>query len=272
MSEYGGQPPVPPGQEPGQQPAPPPYGQPTHPYGEQPPPYGQPAYGQPQYGQSPGYGQPQYGQSPGYGQPPTGPQPAGYQQAAGYPTAGYPGAGFNPSVPYGAPGMAAPLPFQAADLGQRFLARLIDWVILSVAYGVLYGVLTALLVSSSTTQIDPATGQFTNNGAAMGAFGLMLLFWLLVFPAIGILYEVMMIATRGATVGKMAMHIKVVKEIDGSVPGWGPSFVRWLFPTGLSLITCGLGGLLVYLSPTFDNSGRLQGWHDRAAKTLVVRA
>lgn len=34
---------------------------------------------------------------------------------------------------------------------------------------------------------------------------------------------------------------------------------------------CGLGTLLVYLSPFFDNSGKLQGWHDRAGSTIVIK-
>jgi uncharacterized RDD family membrane protein YckC len=28
---------------------------------------------------------------------------------------------------------------------------------------------------------------------------------------------------------------------------------------------------VVYLSPFFDSSGRRQGWHDMAAKTVVIR-
>jgi hypothetical protein len=32
------------------------------------------------------------------------------------------------------------------------------------------------------------------------------------------------------------------------------------------------GGVIVYLSPIFDNSRRMQGWHDKAAGDLVIVA
>jgi len=33
---------------------------------------------------------------------------------------------------------------------------------------------------------------------------------------------------------------------------------------------CGIGALLVYLSPFFDNTMRFQGWHDKFAETVVI--
>jgi hypothetical protein len=35
---------------------------------------------------------------------------------------------------------------------------------------------------------------------------------------------------------------------------------------------CYIGALIVYLSPLFDNSGRLQGWHDKAANDVVIKS
>ena len=40
---------------------------------------------------------------------------------------------------------------------------------------------------------------------------------------------------------------------------------------GLGLITCGLGSVLVLISPFFDNTGRLRGWHDKAANSQVIK-
>ena len=89
---------------------------------------------------------------------------------------------------------------------------------------------------------------------------------------ITLLYEVTMIALRGQTVGKMMVGIRVVRADDGDIPDWGKSIGRWLVLVLPGLIPVGglLLTLLVYLSPTFDD--RRQGWHDKAAATVVVRA
>jgi uncharacterized RDD family membrane protein YckC len=86
----------------------------------------------------------------------------------------------------------------------------------------------------------------------------------------GLLYVWLMLAYRDATLGKMALGIKVVNQVTGEIPGLGPAFVRALVPFAASLF-CPLLALLVYLSPLFDNSGRLQGWHDKAANDLVIK-
>ena len=89
---------------------------------------------------------------------------------------------------------------------------------------------------------------------------------------ITLLYEVTMIALRGQTVGKMMVGIRVVRADDGDIPDWGKSIGRWLVLVLPGLIPVGgfLLTLLVYLSPTFDD--RRQGWHDKAAATVVVSA
>ena len=95
--------------------------------------------------------------------------------------------------------------------------------------------------------------------------------------AIGLLYEVPLTATRGQTLGKMALKIRVVQADNGLVPGWGKSAGRWLVPAipGLvefirpSLWSVGLLSFLVYASLTWDKAR--QGWHDKAVKTFVVK-
>jgi uncharacterized RDD family membrane protein YckC len=237
-------------------PAPDPYAQPSA-YGAQPPGYGAqpPGYGQqpPAYGQQPpAYGQqpPAYGQ-PGYGAaspPPYGAAPYGQQ----YPAYGAPG-----GVPGGTPG-------GLASMGKRFGARAID----AVLYGIVGTIAQSLIVGSLLT--DPVT--IDENGQLTGGTGFFAGFFAYIFVVaiFGILYEVIMIALKGATLGKMAVGIKVVREADGGLPGWGPSALRWIIPQVAGWVSCGLGGIVVYLSPFWDNAGRQQGWHDKVAKTLVV--
>ncbi|MDQ1287272.1 MAG: hypothetical protein QG622_837 [Actinomycetota bacterium] len=263
MSEQGSGPPPPPpggnsegqyGQQPyGTPPPQPQYGAPQPEYNAPPPP--QPQYGapppQPQYGPPPGYGapQPQFGAPPpGYGapQPPYGAQP-------GYGAAPY-------GVPYGVPGAFG----QPASMGKRLGARIIDGILVAVVIGIL----GMVIVGGAATQIevDPVTGQVDSGSTAFSAA--MMGYWAIAL-AVALCYEVVMIALRGATLGKQLLKIRVVREMDGQVPGWGPSILRWLIVYLVGSF-CGLIAIAVWLSPFFDSTGRYQGWHDKAAKTLVV--
>jgi translation elongation factor EF-G len=100
--------------------------------------------------------------------------------------------------------------------------------------------------------------------------GPVMVLYFAVLPLAWPVYEIAMIATRGATLGKMAVGIRVVKVADGSLPGVGPSFLRYLLPMGAGWVSCGLGYPLVYLSPVFDKTPARQGWHDMVAKTMVI--
>jgi uncharacterized RDD family membrane protein YckC len=161
-----------------------------------------------------------------------------------------------------------------ASMGQRFLARLIDSIIVGIPFGIIYFIISAALVSSaaSSIQVDPETGQVVGGGGFFaGSFGLLLL-TPLVFVILQILYEVSMIATRGATLGKQIAGVKVIRELDGQVPGWGGAFTRWGVMIAPAIVPClgYLWVLLCELSPFFDSQGRRQGWHDKAAKTIVI--
>lgn len=216
---------------------------------------------------SPGYGAPPPPASPfpSYGAPP--PPAAGYPAAApsgsAYPTgpASMPPVGnpyANPSVVAGAsvdiPG-GGPVPTMVT----RLLARIIDAVILGVAFGIVSAIGIGGL---SAVGSDGTASVF-----AVGAF----LTTMVILGVIGLAYEVVLIALRGATLGKQVMGIKVV-QTNGSIPGWGPSLIRWGVPFVGSFL-CGIGQLVVYLSPFFaDQTGRQRGWHDQAANTIVVSA
>ncbi len=141
----------------------------------------------------------------------------------------------------------------------RLLARIIDVVILWVAFFVVSAI---GIGGMSATGSDGTANMF-----AVGAF----MTTIAILGAIGLAYEVVLIALRGATIGKQVMGIKVV-QMNGALPGWGPSLIRWGIPFVASFI-CGIGQLVVYLSPFFaDQTGRLRGWQDQAANTIVVSA
>ncbi|MFB7457225.1 RDD family protein [Streptomyces sp. NPDC056188] len=209
-------------------------------------------YGAPQNPQQ-GYGQPQPQGQPGYGYPQAPPIPP--QQGYGY-----------PQQP-GHPGGAGP---RVASMGRRFGARLIDGVIFGVIYGILIAAGASSFVGAAkdcdpnaadySTCINNASSDFTSKFGAV--FGTMMI--------ITLLYEWLMVGLLGRTLGKMAVGLHVVNAETGGKPGLGKAFIRWVIPT-VGSVACGIGQLLVYLSPFWDKSGRQQGWHDKAAGTMVVQ-
>ncbi|WP_406421564.1 RDD family protein [Streptomyces sp. NBC_00873] len=247
---------------------------PNNPYGQQP---GQPPQGQP------GYGYPQ--QAP-QGVPPQGQPGYGYPQQPGVPPQGQPGYGYPPQQPGGTLqanngyiNVAGLGTVELATMGRRLGARALD----AVAYGILYVIFSAIGVASlvgasksiddcSSTEYGTAAYNQCVNDAADASVGILAGFlgFIAVFALIALLYEWLMVSIWGATLGKMVLNVKVVKESTGQAPGLGAGFIRWIIPMVGSLF-CGLGTLLVYLSPFFDNSGKLQGWHDRAGSTIVIK-
>lgn len=232
-----------------------PYGQ-QQPYGQQYPqqPYGQPGPGQGTYPQGQTYGAPQGHPGQPYRQPAYGQAPYG-------------------AVPYGAmppmPGMAHVVvpgsqiqfshtpPLVLATMGSRFLARLVDGLIIGVPVGILFAILQFAVVAGGPDTLWVA---------------------LLIMPLASVsmlVYEGTMLATRGATVGKNVAGIRLVTQQSAGQPGagigGGPAFTRLATMMLPGLIPC-LGGvvtLLVNLSPFFDEQAR-QGWHDKAAKTYAI--
>lgn len=81
---------------------------------------------------------------------------------------------------------------------------------------------------------------------------------------ISILYFVWMNGTYGATIGKMIIHAKIVKE-NGKKISYSDALVREL-ASFLSFFVLLLG----YLNIIWDK--HKQGWHDKIAKTIVINS
>lgn len=150
---------------------------------------------------------------------------------------------------------------QLASPGARLGARILDIVIVTVALIILAALGVGVALAGSSNSDDASA-------FSVGA----LVVSVLLAAAVGLLYEVTMIATRGQTLGKMATSIKVVRADNGLVPGWGKSIGRWIIPALLPIIPLvgWILSLLVYISLLWDRAR--QGWHDKAAGTLVVKA
>lgn len=197
--------------------------------------------------------------------PPDDPGPSSQPPSSSHPPSGTSGA----ATKYATLGTGGSV--ELAGRGSRLGAKLIDWVILMVVGVILGGILLADDLIDSL--VDSLVGEKPSLGAG---YYLSLLFLILVLAA----YDVVLVATRGQTLGKMATRIKVVRVDNGELPGWDKSAMRWLVPgipwlaswfisvNGLSEIL-GLLSLLVYVSMTWDKI--LQGWHDKFARTLVIK-
>ncbi|WP_188079068.1 RDD family protein, partial [Actinotalea subterranea] len=141
-------------------------------------------------------------------------------------------------------------------MGKRLLAYVID----SAAYmiiggGFVIGGLLPLLAGIT----DPGRSQVSPSP-------LLAVGWLLVV-AFGIV-QWWLLGTRGFTVGKRLVGLRVLSAVDGRPIGMGRAFLRLLIPAAGSL-AAGIGQPLVYASPFFDSSGRRQGWHDKVAGSMV---
>ena len=159
------------------------------------------------------------------------------------------------------PGASGPV---LASLGRRLGARAVDALLL----GLIIGLVGAVLLGAAFSRVRTgARGEVTaGTGGLVAAY----LGWAVLGLVASVLYEVGLVATRGATLGKRLLRVRVVREHDGAVPGWAPSTLRWLLPQAAGFLTCGLATVLVYASPLLDGTGRRQGWHDRVARTLVI--
>lgn len=134
---------------------------------------------------------------------------------------------------------------EPAPMGARYVARVVDFMVVAVFF----------LLGAFVGGTSGATGVI-----AGGIF----------FLLAAIAYEVTMIARRGATVGKKFAAVKVVRLSDGGLPTVAESAKRYAVIAGPGFVTAGLGSIVVGLSSRFDKSGRRQGWHDKAAGTIVV--
>jgi uncharacterized RDD family membrane protein YckC len=133
---------------------------------------------------------------------------------------------------------------QANSGGKRFLAILIDTIVLAIIFFIM-----AKLFGKSSG------GSVSLNGGPAGINFL-----------IDFLYFIVLEAMMGATLGKMAMGLKVVKA-DGSPLGWGGSIIRNVFriidgfPYFIPYL---LGAIVMWVSPKKQRLG------DMVAGTLVV--
>jgi len=148
-----------------------------------------------------------------------------------------PGAPVAPNYGVAPGGMYPPVPTggigQPASAGLRFLAALID--------GILVGVVTGILTS------------LFNNGtlSSLISFAIAIAYWAY-------------FNGQGQTVGKMVMKTKVVDVATGQPIGMQRAAIRGVVQLVFGFLA-GLPYLSIFMNP------QMRGWHDQVANDVVIR-
>ena len=135
---------------------------------------------------------------------------------------------------------------ELASIPKRAVAFLIDEFLLSILFMV-------VLWDTISQAKDFESFLFITNAYAFEYLG------------IKIVYQTIFVALYGASLGKMAMRIRVASLEDGNTPGWAAALNRAVFRI-LSEIIFYLGFIWAMFDPY------RQAWHDRTARTVVVNA
>jgi uncharacterized RDD family membrane protein YckC len=172
--------------------------------------------------------------------------------------------------------LAGPSGMVYADVPSRVFAYIIDAIILSIGFFVLFSIFGALFFSS----------------IVFGGFGIMALVWLVLLMAIyaagSAVYFIYTWTRMRGSPGQRVLGLETLNAGDGAVLTQSQAVRRWLFLFGPFLVAqvfaisgfLGvLGSLLsfvglawaLYLLYTTANSATRQGYHDTQAGTVVVK-
>jgi uncharacterized RDD family membrane protein YckC len=157
-----------------------------------------------------------------------------------------------PSPTYQAPAYytGAPTPYQGVAI--RFVAILIDYLII----GVISGILAIPLLVAAIVNVTNGNVSAVSLGPIVALSVVGLVVWFLYFTLLEGRY--------GQTVGKMALNIKVVREADGAPIDYGEAAVRTVLRIIDGLFDYLIGAIFIWTS---DEKQRLG---DRVAHTVVV--
>ncbi|MEV0951730.1 RDD family protein [Promicromonospora sp. NPDC050249] len=151
-----------------------------------------------------------------------------------------------------------------ARVGKRFLALLIDGGIAGVLGGIVAGI--GLLFIETP---DPLVVLSQEQRAEMFA-QLMRLYVIAGAVAFAFMLSMWIWESRtGRTVGNSAMGLRTVSADDRGPLGFGREVIRVLMLGVISLIPVA-GPVIVHLTPLWDKGDKIQGWHDKVARSVVL--
>ncbi|MBT8228059.1 MAG: RDD family protein [Dactylosporangium sp.] len=185
-----------------------------------------------------------------------------------------------PDAPPGPVSAPRPHGFVLAPVSARFVARLIDILVVLGLNILVNGWFVAQYVREIMPIVDEIQRRIVEGESATGVDVPSRVGWfqvaiLGIATALWFAYEVPSIADTGQTLGKRLMHIKVVRIESQEPLGIRRSWRRWN-PLGLPSLLWGCYGFGLFLQAADLIVGLLdrplhQALHDRSAGTLVVQ-
>ncbi len=163
-------------------------------------------------------------------------------------------------------GVAAALPgtLEFAGFWIRFVAKFIDGLVMMVpglliqgaAAALVPGGLQALTPTPGAEPTPPTPEQIASFASALGLV-------MVLSIGVNLLYNALMVSKYGATLGKMALGLKVINE-DRTKVGFGKAVGRF-FAEIVSGMVCYIG----YIMAAFDSEKR--SLHDQICSTRVIK-
>ena len=148
-----------------------------------------------------------------------------------------------------------------AGLWRRFAASVIDSFVTGIAT---YALLIPLFLVFGISMSSLAESELAGTGMSIG---LILLQYAISIGVPALYFGWMQSSNSMASLGKMAVGIKVVRSNGERLSFWR-SFLRYVAMVLFAAVTCGLGMLISGLMVAFTE--RKQGVHDMVCDTLVV--
>jgi uncharacterized RDD family membrane protein YckC len=156
-------------------------------------------------------------------------------------------------------GVAPAYAIRYAGFWIRFAAYLIEFVILIVLESIVNFAFFGSMVATISPNVTPGQNPFETMGPLFARMGSSVLANTLLTAA----YYTFFVGALGATPGKLALGLKVVRP-DGSAVGYGRALARWAASI-LSGLILGIG----YIMIAFDSEKR--GLHDMICDTRVIK-
>lgn len=152
-----------------------------------------------------------------------------------------------------------------ADVATRFVARLIDHILLGI---VIFALVVPFVIGAMFADLGGFGGMFSGFGAGSFVSGI-------ISAVLTIGYFAFMESNQGQTVGKMVMGLRA-EGPNGGNPTMEQAIKRnaW-YALAIVPVLGGLAqlGVAIYIAVTISNSATNTGWHDEfAGGTSVVRA
>ncbi|MFE7403935.1 RDD family protein [Streptomyces sp. NPDC057557] len=207
-------------------------------------------------------------------QEPQGPEPQGpqgppsgspYDSAPPPPPPPYDSGPYGGGGPYGGVDPLAGMP-PLGEPGKRILARLIDFLIISIP---LY--LISLPWGGAVEMRDNTSSNSNFSDVFSQTYSAHQLLWSLIGLVVYVGYDTYFTHKDGRTIGKRLLKLRVAMLNDGRVPDTSASFLRAVVLWLPALLCCPCLWWLINIVFMFTDKPYRQGLHDKAAKTVVVQ-